>query len=192
MSSLFSSRVVNEEDDKYDLDNLSPPHSPYSSGFRTQTLHSPPGTRQHHLNAYSTSPASQPRFGNAMTEADLELPESDESDAEVPPSLMIEIPRDEDAEDDDETGQRPLLSQRQWEKSPVRERSQPVRENVQNLRKRIPPQSQSTRTHMTTQDRTMWRWANIDNMDNFFQRVYSYYTGKGYYCILLARFLNLL
>lgn len=45
---------------------------------------------------------------------------------------------------------------------------------------------------ITTYDRTMWRWANVENMDNFFQRVYEYYEGKGIYCILLARLFNLL
>ncbi|KAI9279166.1 autophagy protein Apg9-domain-containing protein [Sporodiniella umbellata] len=50
----------------------------------------------------------------------------------------------------------------------------------------------STREHVSTIDRTMWRWANVENMDYFFQRVYEYYQGKGIYCILLARLLNLL
>ncbi|OZJ04471.1 hypothetical protein BZG36_02682 [Bifiguratus adelaidae] len=40
--------------------------------------------------------------------------------------------------------------------------------------------------------RAMWKWANVQNMDNFLGRVYSFYTGKGYWCILLARVLNLL
>ncbi|KAI7893573.1 APG9-domain-containing protein [Mucor mucedo] len=50
----------------------------------------------------------------------------------------------------------------------------------------------STRDHVTTYDRTMWRWANVENMDDFFNRVYEYFQGKGIYCILLARLLNLL
>lgn len=50
----------------------------------------------------------------------------------------------------------------------------------------------STRDHVTAYDRTMWRWANVENMDDFFNRVYEYFQGKGIYCILLARLLNLL
>lgn len=50
----------------------------------------------------------------------------------------------------------------------------------------------STRDHVSTYDRTMWRWANVENMDDFFNRVYEYFQGKGLYCILLARLLNLL
>ncbi|KAI8646837.1 autophagy protein Apg9-domain-containing protein [Parasitella parasitica] len=54
------------------------------------------------------------------------------------------------------------------------------------------PITTSTRERVTTYDRTMWRWANVENMDDFFTRVYEYYQGKGLYCILLARLLNLL
>ncbi|KAI8048954.1 autophagy protein Apg9-domain-containing protein [Gilbertella persicaria] len=54
------------------------------------------------------------------------------------------------------------------------------------------PTHHSTRGKVTTYDRTMWRWANVENMDDFFQRVYDYYQGKGIYCILLARLLNVL
>lgn len=50
----------------------------------------------------------------------------------------------------------------------------------------------STRDHVSTYDRTLWRWTNVANMDDFFQRVYDYYLGKGMYCILLGRLLNLL
>lgn len=59
-------------------------------------------------------------------------------------------------------------------------------ENIQNK----PPVSMFGK--ITTYDRTMWRWTNVENMDTFFQRVYEYYEGKGIYCILLARLFNLL
>ncbi|KAI9495771.1 APG9-domain-containing protein [Zychaea mexicana] len=32
---------------------------------------------------------------------------------------------------------------------------------------------------MTTLDRTTWRWANVNDLDDFFQRVYDYYQGRG-------------
>ncbi|GAA5815555.1 hypothetical protein MFLAVUS_009067 [Mucor flavus] len=56
----------------------------------------------------------------------------------------------------------------------------------------LPTHTKSTRDHVSTYDRTMWRWANVENMDDFFKRVYEYFQGKGLYCILLARLLNLL
>ncbi|CAJ0875714.1 4253_t:CDS:10 [Entrophospora sp. SA101] len=41
-------------------------------------------------------------------------------------------------------------------------------------------------------EQTMWKWANVENLDVFFERVYAYYIGKGLYCILLSRCLSLL
>ena len=38
----------------------------------------------------------------------------------------------------------------------------------------------------------MWRWTNVQNLDNFLNDVYNYYIGKGIWSILLARVLNLL
>jgi hypothetical protein len=40
-------------------------------------------------------------------------------------------------------------------------------------------------------ERALWKWANVENLDIFLQQVYAYYIGKGIYCIVLARFLNL-
>jgi hypothetical protein len=40
-------------------------------------------------------------------------------------------------------------------------------------------------------ERALWKWANVENLDVFLQQVYGYYIGKGIYCIVLARFLNL-
>ncbi|KAF8469107.1 autophagy protein Apg9-domain-containing protein [Kalaharituber pfeilii] len=40
--------------------------------------------------------------------------------------------------------------------------------------------------------RAMWRWANVENLDNFLHDVYQYYIGNGIYSILLTRLLNLL
>ncbi|PWN88153.1 APG9-domain-containing protein [Acaromyces ingoldii] len=41
-------------------------------------------------------------------------------------------------------------------------------------------------------ERALWNWANVDNLDEFLQEVYSYYIGKGIFCIALSRALNLL
>ncbi|POG80356.1 autophagy protein Apg9-domain-containing protein [Rhizophagus irregularis DAOM 181602=DAOM 197198] len=45
---------------------------------------------------------------------------------------------------------------------------------------------------MDIRELTMWKWVNVENLDLFLAHVYSYYIGKGIYCILLSRFLNLL
>lgn len=38
----------------------------------------------------------------------------------------------------------------------------------------------------------MWRWTNVENLDNFLKDVYGYYLGHGMWCIILNRALNLL
>lgn len=35
-------------------------------------------------------------------------------------------------------------------------------------------------------------WANVDNLDQFLNEVYAYYTGHGVYSILLNRAVKLL
>lgn len=41
-------------------------------------------------------------------------------------------------------------------------------------------------------EKALWNWVNVYNLDAFLQEVYSYYEGKGIYCIALSRGLNLL
>ena len=41
-------------------------------------------------------------------------------------------------------------------------------------------------------EKAMWRWANVENLDNFLREVYDYFLGNGIWCILLGRILNLL
>lgn len=41
-------------------------------------------------------------------------------------------------------------------------------------------------------DKAMWRWANVENVDNYIKEVYMYYLGNGIWSILLSRCLNLL
>ncbi|KAK3805013.1 MAG: APG9-domain-containing protein [Benniella sp.] len=48
------------------------------------------------------------------------------------------------------------------------------------------------RPGMDAAELAMWKWVNVENLDNFLARVYEYYVGKGMYTILLERCLNLL
>lgn len=41
-------------------------------------------------------------------------------------------------------------------------------------------------------DKAMWRWANVENLDNFIKDVYIYYLGNGIWSMLLSRCLSLL
>lgn len=44
----------------------------------------------------------------------------------------------------------------------------------------------------SAKDKAMWRWANVENLDNFLKDVYIYYLGNGIWSILLNRTLSLL
>ncbi|KAI9593047.1 autophagy protein Apg9-domain-containing protein [Syncephalis fuscata] len=48
------------------------------------------------------------------------------------------------------------------------------------------------RSRVSSRERAIYEWTNVDNLDTFFARVYAYYQGKGVYCILLNRLLSLL
>ncbi|KIR54433.1 autophagy-like protein 9 [Cryptococcus gattii Ru294] len=59
-----------------------------------------------------------------------------------------------------------------------------------------PPESEAFRTRgkvgLNAYEKALWKWVNVDDLDGFLQEVYEYYKGKGIYCIVLARVLNLL
>ncbi|EEB07973.1 autophagy associated protein Atg9 [Schizosaccharomyces japonicus yFS275] len=40
------------------------------------------------------------------------------------------------------------------------------------------------------EERALWYWANVENMDVFLNEIYAYYQGKGFWCIILHRFLQ--
>ncbi|KAB8345966.1 hypothetical protein FH972_023018 [Carpinus fangiana] len=40
-------------------------------------------------------------------------------------------------------------------------------------------------------DKAMWRWTNVENLDNFFKDVYVYYIEKGIWSILLRRVIGM-
>ncbi|KAJ9659434.1 autophagy protein atg9 [Neophaeococcomyces mojaviensis] len=50
----------------------------------------------------------------------------------------------------------------------------------------------NTMATVDPKEKALWRWANIENLDNFLADVYDYYILKGFWSIVLKRFLNLL
>ena len=45
---------------------------------------------------------------------------------------------------------------------------------------------------ISRRDKAEWRWANVQNLDNFLKEVYEYFLMNGFRSILLSRLLNLL
>ncbi|KAF9580646.1 autophagy protein atg9 [Lunasporangiospora selenospora] len=101
------------------------------------------------------------------------------TDHEAPASLMIEMGRNSNRhdlyqEDDDEDDSRGGL----WG----------LGEMARKSRKRLGYK----RPGMNAAELAMWKWVNVENLDNFLAKVYEYYVGKGMYTIILERCLNLL
>jgi autophagy-related protein 9 len=66
-----------------------------------------------------------------------------------------------------------------------------------DLNQPLAPETPQTETHkpmkgLNAYERALWSWVNVYNLDIFLQDVYSYYEGKGIYCIALSQGLNLL
>ena len=57
-------------------------------------------------------------------------------------------------------------------------------------RRSIPPNQ--TNVLLDPRERALWRWTNVQNLDNFLHDVYGYYQGKGMYSTLLSTTLGLL
>ncbi|SCU92664.1 LANO_0E01684g1_1 [Lachancea nothofagi CBS 11611] len=44
---------------------------------------------------------------------------------------------------------------------------------------------------LSSRERALWKWANVENLDIFLQEVYQYYLGNGFYCICIEKALNI-
>lgn len=60
-------------------------------------------------------------------------------------------------------------------------------------RRRVPPaRPLATALAVDPAEKAMWKWSNIEDLDNFLTDVYDYYLGNGVWSIMLSRTLNLL
>ncbi|PGH26567.1 hypothetical protein AJ80_01696 [Polytolypa hystricis UAMH7299] len=130
--------------------------------------------------------------------------EPDEGDDDVPASLLIEGGRDEDAppppppppnhitlEDQAIPGPSTREARHHWDTT---RSHQPIH----SVPPRIFPLSDAPRRRrnglpvVDPKEEAMWRWANVENLDNFLKDVYVYFLGNGIWSIVLNRVLNLL
>lgn len=158
----------------------------------------PPGTRLERSESRGNS--TRPRW---MLNSPREL-EADEGDDEVPASLLVE--GDDDEEEDTKPPAPPSHPnvrppspvsstrdnrRRQWETArPV----QPLHSVSRAGRSpgREPNRRGPSLAFVDPKEKAMWRWANVENLDNFLKEVYIYFIGNGIWCIILSRVLNLL
>ena len=132
--------------------------------------------------------------------------EPDEADGDVPLSLLVEGHGD----DDDQKPQLPPppphnhFDTRESAPGPSSDGSRVAWESAQTQQplhsstpRPAPAKGWSNRQHpnlatVDPKEKAMWRWANVENLDNFIRDVYTYFLGNGIWSILLTRALNLL
>jgi autophagy-related protein 9 len=128
----------------------------------------------------------------------------EEADDDVPASLLIEggdddallkisnLPPPPDFRPDAIPTAGPATNQarQQWQRAQAQQALHPTR----------PPSTARRRSLKglpglalaDPKEKAMWRWANVENLDNFLKDVYDYYLGNGFWSILLQRVLNML
>ncbi len=127
--------------------------------------------------------------------------EGDEMDDEVPQSLLIEGDQDsipapidqlqQGARPPPVTGPTSRETRAKWlaaqEQQRLHQDTNPARPQQRDPTHRGQPLAM-----LGPKEMAMWRWANVENLDNFLKDVYDYFLGNGIWCILLSRMLNLL
>ena len=130
-------------------------------------------------------------------------PEPDEADDDVPPSLLIETNQPGPSS--------PLLSPRpRAQRSPLAipitgqasgathakwnatQQQQRLHRDPNILPAYTGRPSRKNLLIIDPKEKALWRWANVQNLDNFLQDVYEYFLGNGMWSILLSGLLNLL
>ena len=82
-------------------------------------------------------------------------------------------------------------TQAQWRKAQQEQLLHPLSDR-RSPQSRSKPRGTQISTPAHPREQAMWRWANVENLDNFLKDVYDYFLGNGIKCILLSRALNLL
>lgn len=131
--------------------------------------------------------------------------EADEGDDDVPASLLVEGEDDVDIQnplapppkhslepDFGEPGSSSRVLRDRWDTVQAR---QPLhtRTSRSTSTQRKPPRATLPNLALVSRkDKALWRWTNVENLDNFLKDVYIYFLGNGIWCIFLSRILNLL
>ena len=131
--------------------------------------------------------------------------EVDEHDDEVPLSLLIEdrhtsIPRSSLPSTRPQAVHSPNVAPVPGQGTRAMRAKWQATQDQQQLypEPHVPPAYGSSKSRKSSsimvdrKERAMWRWANVENLDNFLKEVYDYFLGNGFWSILLNRVLNLL
>lgn len=120
-----------------------------------------------------------------------------DNDSDVPASLMVEETRPETQRVQTQRRHQRVAGLSNLRQSGARSVSfaqgtkVPVKPNLANLPRHKQDLGASIRTMVDPKELALWKWANVQNLDNFFAEAYVYYTGKGLVSIILSRVLNM-
>ncbi|KAK3172209.1 hypothetical protein Dsin_033142 [Dipteronia sinensis] len=131
-----------------------------------------------------------------------DLVDVEEADDDVPASLLIEGAVDLQPHELEnlpppphQTSPEPSLNNQtrtQWERAQA---AQELHPNARITSTRQFARTTSVGTALAMADpreKAMWRWANVQNLDNFLYDVYNYYLNHGFWSIMLQRAISLL
>ena len=122
-------------------------------------------------------------------------------DDDVPQSLLFEgdrpqvtAPREQGLSSLPAPVSAPEISDRRpkWQAAQEHQRLRLGVDMLQSPQLENPPRKVNAAGVAHPREKAMWRWANVENLDNFLKDVYDYFLGNGIWCILLSRALNLL
>lgn len=128
----------------------------------------------------------------------------EDDDDDVPASLMLEgrknastrgrIPGGRDDLPPPVAGPATRHARQQWEATRTQQRlhnHEPMANNTSIPRNPV-SNIGGVVFHPDPKQRALWKWAQVQNLDNFLTQVYDYYMSKGIYSIALKRILSLL
>lgn len=135
---------------------------------------------------------------------------ADEADEDVPASLLVEGNHDDDElrsrlpppprshphQQSPDPGPSSRSNIPRWETNREATKQLGLHDDLQN--QRAPPAARwSIGQHpnlafVDPKEKAMWRWANVENLDNFLEDVYAYSQGNGIWSISLQRAIGLL
>ncbi|KAG1106756.1 hypothetical protein G6F42_016623 [Rhizopus arrhizus] len=137
-----------------------------------------------------------------MSKSRLLYSSEDDSDEEFTLNPVSETPRHQEQDDhhlnhsQQEDYQQPqrhyqYYSEEEEEDDDMLEAPNSLLVDPQQQQQRQPtlpiPITTSTRERVSTYDRTMWRWANVENMDDFFTRIAEFIVSSGCWDLLAER-----
>lgn len=182
----------------------SPIESP-STAFLTQ-VQPQPSTAPNEQFRHRENQRSRTRKPRWLHPSASRVPDPEDGDDDVPASLLVE---GDEADEDLKSRLPPPPQDLSDPESPAPGPS--FREHVSHRGSATTPRSRRRsprRNHwmggrsgggqhpalamVDPKEKAMWRWANVENLDNFLKDVYIYFLGNGIWSILLSRALNLL